>query len=664
MNALHQSLRSTFAGLLATTLTFGMMLLPANVLAQSAGLTPEQLANAAYESAYAPSGAITLTDGQAEVEFAPGSASKLVVTLIEPTAFGDLNGDGVDDAAVLLASDSGGSGVFIDLHAVLDESGAPVDAASTFLGDRVQVTSLTIEEGVINVSMVTHGPNDPMCCPTVEQTLRYQLVEDELVEVTGDELSLETLGNLTYAADDFPDGAVTLMDGVIEIPAAPGSATTIRIERTGYAAFGDLNSDGLEDAAVILLTDGGGSGSFYYLAAVVAEEGGGYASVATTLLGDRVIINDLSIADGVITVDMVVAGPDDPLCCPTQQVVRTYVLEGDVLTMTSESIVTAEETPAEFQPDAAPNTATLTLGGEDGFWLDPTLVSVIGGSSRSDALRAATVDPACSGMISARPDVVLDWSEDQSVASLRIFLLSLGDPTLLVVTPEGEVLCNDDYSPLMADPFITLDAPTPGRYAIYAGSFEDRATVPAFLVISSHDLNPAVMDLATLFPRQPNPDAQRNPQPVDVMDVSGKPQAAEEAPITADTTPFTVTLTAGGTLGAFDVALGNEACTGFITPAPTFAFTWEGDADNLVLFFEAASDATLIVRDPDGAYQCNDDLDGADNLNPFLSLSALPGDYQVWVGSYAPDATFDGVLTITNDAAARPAPLTTDMLAQ
>lgn len=664
MNNLHQSLCSTFAGLLAASLAFGVMLLPAHALAQSSGLTQAQLANAAYSSEYAPAGTITLSDGQAEVELAPGSASKLVVTLIEPTAFGDLNGDGVDDAAVLLASDSGGSGAFIDLHAVLDDNGAPVDTASTFLGDRIQVNSLTIEAGVITVNMVTHGPNDPMCCPTVEQTLRFQLIDDALVEVTDEALSLETLGSLTYAADDFPDGVVTLTDGVIEIPAAPGSATTIRIERTGYAAFGDLNGDGLEDAAVILLTDGGGSGSFYYLATVVAEAGGGYANVATTLLGDRVIINDLTIADGVITVDMVVAGPDDPLCCPTQQVVRIYVLEGDVLTMTGESIVTAEATPAEFQPDATPNTATLSLGGADGFWLDPTLISVIGGSQRGDALKASALDAACSGVIGARPDVVLDWSEDEAVDSLRIFLLSLGDPMLLVVTPDGEVLCNDDYSPLMADPFITIDAPAPGRYAIFAGSFEDRATVPGFLVITSHDLNPAVMDLATLFPRQPNLDAQRNPQPADVMDVTGEAQAAAAAPITPDATPYTATLTAGGGLGAFDVALDNEACTGFITPAPTFAFTWEGDADALVLFFEATSDATLIVRDPDGVYQCNDDLDGADNLNPLLSLPALPGDYQVWVGGYAPDATFDGVLTITADASATPAPLTTDMLAQ
>ncbi|MCB0146205.1 MAG: hypothetical protein KDE01_00930, partial [Caldilineaceae bacterium] len=123
-------------------------------------------------------------------------------------------------------------------------------------------------------------------------------------------------------------------------------------------------------------------------------------------------------------------------------------------------------------------------------------------------------------------------------------------------------------------------------------------------------------------------------------------------------------LTAGGALGAFDVDLGNEACTGFVTPAPTFTFDWEGEAEKLVLFFEAAGDTTLIVRNPNGTYQCNDDLDGAANLNPYLDLTPIPGSYQVWLGAYAPDVTVDGTLTITGDTTVRPAPLTSEMVGE
>ena len=54
-------------------------------------------------------------------------------------------------------------------------------------------------------------------------------------------------------------------------------------------------------------------------------------NVATTLLGDRVQINSLSIADNQIVVDMVAQGPNDPICCPTQQVLHTYELQDDSL---------------------------------------------------------------------------------------------------------------------------------------------------------------------------------------------------------------------------------------------------------------------------------------------------------------------------------------------
>jgi hypothetical protein len=101
----------------------------------------------------------------------------------EVYAFGDLNGDGVDDAAVILIESSGGSGNFRYLAAVINEGGAPVNVATQFIGDREQMQSITIEDGEITVDMVAHGPDDPMCCPTQEVTKRYQLRADQLVEV-------------------------------------------------------------------------------------------------------------------------------------------------------------------------------------------------------------------------------------------------------------------------------------------------------------------------------------------------------------------------------------------------------------------------------------------------------------------------------------------------
>jgi heat shock protein HslJ len=59
------------------------------------------------------------------------------------------------------------------------------------------------------------------------------------------------------------------------------------------------------------------------------------------LLGDRVQINTLSVEDGEIVVDMTMHGPEDPMCCPTQQVVQTYELRDNGLVQTSEEVVSA-----------------------------------------------------------------------------------------------------------------------------------------------------------------------------------------------------------------------------------------------------------------------------------------------------------------------------------
>ena len=82
--------------------------------------------------------------------------------------FGDLDGDLVADAAVVVKIDLGGSGTFVHLVAMLDREGRPVQAGREYLGDRVRVQSIAISGGRIEVTMFGHGPDDGMCCPTVE----------------------------------------------------------------------------------------------------------------------------------------------------------------------------------------------------------------------------------------------------------------------------------------------------------------------------------------------------------------------------------------------------------------------------------------------------------------------------------------------------------------
>jgi hypothetical protein len=151
-----------------------------------APLTVEALKNTAYSSEWPAGGVAQLRDGEYREKYpgAEDAASELVIAFYDDMyAFGDLNSDGVEDAAVVLATSGGGSGTFITLEAVLNDQGTPKHVASVALGDRAQVKSVAIESGEITVDMVTQGPDDPMCCPTLEVTQRYALQGGALLPI-------------------------------------------------------------------------------------------------------------------------------------------------------------------------------------------------------------------------------------------------------------------------------------------------------------------------------------------------------------------------------------------------------------------------------------------------------------------------------------------------
>ena len=52
-----------------------------------------------------------------------GESSAYETRIVEPVFYGDLNGDGLEDAAVVLATQNGGTGTFIELAAVLNHDG-------------------------------------------------------------------------------------------------------------------------------------------------------------------------------------------------------------------------------------------------------------------------------------------------------------------------------------------------------------------------------------------------------------------------------------------------------------------------------------------------------------------------------------------------------------
>lgn len=151
---------------------------------QTAGnLTLAALRNATYNVEYTADGTAPLTNGEYREPAAPGSATETVVRLGDQVAYGDLTGDGQDEAVALLISDPGGSGTFYDLVVVADVDGTPTQIGSVFLGDRIIVKSLAVEDGLVGLVMFTQGPNDPQSDPT-QLTVKFFGVQDnELVEL-------------------------------------------------------------------------------------------------------------------------------------------------------------------------------------------------------------------------------------------------------------------------------------------------------------------------------------------------------------------------------------------------------------------------------------------------------------------------------------------------
>jgi heat shock protein HslJ len=169
-------------------------------------LSVDQLKNATYSGIYDTP--VTLTNGLYEgAPFLEGGAARPTVQYIDNSeAYGDLDGNGAEDAALLLVENSGGSGVFTYVGSQLNQAGQPVDAGTVMMGDRTQIISMVIENNQVVVEMVTQGPDDPMCCPTQVTRKTLTLQDGKLTEAGAEAtgtVSLDMLMGTSWSLKDF-----------------------------------------------------------------------------------------------------------------------------------------------------------------------------------------------------------------------------------------------------------------------------------------------------------------------------------------------------------------------------------------------------------------------------------------------------------------------------
>jgi hypothetical protein len=115
-----------------------------------------------------------------------------------------------------------------------------------------------------------------------------------------------------------------------------------------------------------------------------------------------------------------------------------------------------------------------------GFQPDPYNVQLTAGGPIN---AQAALGNACPGFIANNPDFDLYWGSGNSGLPLVISANSQVDTTLVVHTPSGEWLCEDDGGFNGFNPGMRIDNPQPGLYDIWVGTYS-QGNAPAVLSIS------------------------------------------------------------------------------------------------------------------------------------------------------------------------------------
>lgn len=196
-----------------------------------APLTLAQLGNATYQVQDAPGGSITLQDGKAEVEIAPGSASKYTAQIAEPLANGTINGKAY--AAAVLITSGGGSGTFYNLAVVPNNNGQPGTGMTKLLGDRIKVNAIAFDNNTVKVDYLDRKEGEAMTTEPSVPVTKY--------------FTIDAAGALVETQAPAPT-----TPSATAAPTTPGAVATPAVG-TGFAGMW-LSSSPAADASALLRT--------------------------------------------------------------------------------------------------------------------------------------------------------------------------------------------------------------------------------------------------------------------------------------------------------------------------------------------------------------------------------------------------------------------------
>ena len=224
---------------------------------------------------------VQLTDGEAVVEGEYGDSRFF---LLPQMAFGNLNDDGAEDAAVLLAENGGGTGTFVSLIVFLNEEGIKKQIGNRLIDDRPRIQSISIEDGRIVLDALIHNIGDAMATPTLQTHRSYQLFDEQLI-LTECSSSIQDGEERSITIDAPVDGQS--VSGTVELK---GTMPIAPFENNLRLAIYDSAGNLLSEAAFMVDAEDVGMPAVFNNSITLPEIPTG------SLL--RIELSDLSMADG------------------------------------------------------------------------------------------------------------------------------------------------------------------------------------------------------------------------------------------------------------------------------------------------------------------------------------------------------------------------------
>lgn len=292
----------------------------------------------------------------------------------------------------------------------------------------------------------------------------------------------------------------------------------------------------------------------------------------------------------------------------------------------AQKTVSGKQDPLNWRATPVYGTMQLTHG----FSPDPQRRTVNAGGTTRNPVSGS----GCTGYLNASaPD--LDVNYDASSFDLTISAASDTDVSLVVHTPDGRWLCDDDGADAPLNAKLTIDDPVDGVYSIWVATYAETSDRPATSIGFSELGREVTVDQVSVTTNTSSGDGS-------LPNWSATPTYGEitlRAGFRPD--PHVRSITIGGSTRN---PVSGSGCAGYINAsAPDYELSYTKGSGILPLNFYVKSDVdvSLLIYTADGQWVCDDD--SGDGLNPWIKVNNPgTGTYQIWVGAYRETNNYRG----------------------